>query len=206
MKYINLSDSNYLKKFTTWTKLDLSYYVTDIKLRLIDYLSLTNDLTLNRYKLKFVYYDEDVIDEELGIIINFDDNSLLISSDKYSFEDSIYILSKITFVDILFVNNLKYTHCNIRSITYNWVDLNIINDELCSLIKILYSIKNPVDHEFLLVILGNIKVYIKDSTLFSETYIDEDILLPLALALASRSYVVYDNYQRIGKIVIPNDY
>lgn len=204
MKYINLSDSNYLKKFTTWTKLDLSYYVTDIKLRLIDYLSLTNDLTLNRYKLKFVYYDEDVIDEELGIIINFDDNSLLISSDKYSFEDSIYILSKITFVDILFVNNLKYTHCNIRSITYNWVDLNIINDELCSLIKILYSIKNPVDHEFLLVILGNIKVYIKDSTLFSETYIDEDILLPLALA--SRLYVVYDNYQRIGKIVIPNDY
>ena len=91
MKYINLSDSNYLKKFTICTKLDLSYYVTDIKLRLIDYLSLTNNLTLNKYKLKFVYYDEDIIDEELGIIINFDENSLLISSDKYSFEDSIYV-------------------------------------------------------------------------------------------------------------------
>jgi hypothetical protein len=200
MKYINLSDSNYLKKFTIWTKLDLSYYVTDIKLRLIDYLSLTNNLTLNKYKLKFVYYDEDIIDEELGIIINFDENSLLISSDKYSFEDSIYILSKITFVDILFVNNLKYDHCNIESINYNSIDLNIIHDELSLLIKHLYSARYPVDCESLLVILGNIKMYIKDNILFSENYIDEDTLLPLALV--SKLYLSYDNYQRFGKIVI----
>lgn len=203
MKYINLSDSNYLKKFTTWTKHDLSYYVRDIKLRLIDYLSLDNDLTLNKYKLKFVYYDDDVIDEELGVIINFYENSVLVSSDKYSFEDLIYISGRMTFIDILFVNNLKYDHCNTDTINYNSIDLNIINDELCYLIKTLHWTKYPVGYEFLLITLGNIKMYIKDNIIFSENYIDEDTLLPLALV--SKLYGIYDNYQRLGKIVIPEN-
>lgn len=43
-------------------------------------------------------------------------------------------------------------------------------------------------------------MYIKDNILFSENYIDEDTLLPLALV--SKLYLSYDNYQRFGKIVI----